>query len=216
MMMMMIMICQGHDRLLLIAGADINHRGRSSRRRPPSGDGSSGGGSSTADLTMTHVQLPHLYITSNWPLQHVALSESGADIAVAGRRGLALYNRPTEKWVHTLSKLHQHLTADPEFPVHTKFHKPREHCLTWCALTCGVAACKSSGMKVVQVLFPSSSDAGRSSSAAGDETQQVCGPGDWITSLRGALLKTPHTAKPFLCRLPTVPCCLNPVCLKTS
>lgn len=99
MMMMMIMVCQGHDRLLLIAGADINHRGRS-RRRAPSGDGSSGGGSSTADLTMTHVQLPHLYITSNWPLQHVALSESGADIAVAGRRGLALYNRPTEKWVH--------------------------------------------------------------------------------------------------------------------
>ena len=41
---------------------------------------------------------PHQYIAANWPLQHAALSSDGVDIAVAGRRGLALFSRRSARW----------------------------------------------------------------------------------------------------------------------
>lgn len=90
---------------------------------------------------MTHVQLPHLYITSNWPLQHVALSESGADIAVAGRRGLALYNRPTEKWVHARGQTPPGHDSRPRGPLSAPLaHTPWAHPLTrWSGVwVCGI------------------------------------------------------------------------------
>lgn len=45
------------------------------------------------DLMVAHVALPQSYLASNWPLVRAAVSSSGADIAVAGRQGLAVYSR---------------------------------------------------------------------------------------------------------------------------
>jgi len=38
------------------------------------------------------------YAAANWPLAHAALSADGADVAVAGARGLALYSRRSARW----------------------------------------------------------------------------------------------------------------------
>jgi len=38
------------------------------------------------------------YAAANWPLAHAALSADGADVAVAGARGLALYSRRSGRW----------------------------------------------------------------------------------------------------------------------
>jgi hypothetical protein len=38
------------------------------------------------------------YIADNWPVLHVAASDDGADIAVAGRKGVALYNLRSRRW----------------------------------------------------------------------------------------------------------------------
>ncbi len=54
--------------------------------------------SSANDLAVHHVLLPTTYLASNWPLTHAAVSANGLDIAVAGRQGLALYSRQTERW----------------------------------------------------------------------------------------------------------------------
>jgi hypothetical protein len=58
-------------------------------------DSAAGSGS---DLHVHHVPLPAAYLAANWPVQHVAVSACGADIAAAGRQGLALFNRRQEKW----------------------------------------------------------------------------------------------------------------------
>eukprot|EP00798_Chlamydomonas_sp_ICE-L_P031739 gene31739-6939_t len=50
------------------------------------------------DLSVSHVMVPLQYISANWPVTHVAISGSGLDIAVAGRRGLALYSRASDRW----------------------------------------------------------------------------------------------------------------------
>lgn len=105
---------QAHDRLLIVGEA------LSAGPAPSSFTGSSGstGGSGPApaptsadvvppnlasaapanDLSISHVQLPLSYMGPNWPLLHCAVSPSGMDIVVAGRRGLALYNRPAHRW----------------------------------------------------------------------------------------------------------------------
>lgn len=38
------------------------------------------------------------YAAANWPLSHAALSADGADVAVAGTRGLAVYSRRSARW----------------------------------------------------------------------------------------------------------------------
>lgn len=38
------------------------------------------------------------YLASNAPLRHVSTSRAGTFVAVAGSRGLAIYNRPTNRW----------------------------------------------------------------------------------------------------------------------
>ena len=107
---------QGHDRLLIIGegfssasspaftvappppGAHPHHPHEPSTRQfqgsalagmPPPPQGS--------DLALSHVPLPLAYIGPNWPLLHTAVSANGLDIAVAGQRGLALYNRTSNK-----------------------------------------------------------------------------------------------------------------------
>ena len=50
------------------------------------------------DLVVCHIALPFHYINTNWPLMHTAISPNGMDVAVAGRRGLALYSRAADKW----------------------------------------------------------------------------------------------------------------------
>ena len=37
-------------------------------------------------------------MAANFPLRHVALSADGDDVAVAGNRGVALYNRRSSRW----------------------------------------------------------------------------------------------------------------------
>lgn len=64
-----------------------------------------------SDLTVSHVPVPHTYVVANWPLQRSAISASGTDIAVAGRNGLAVYNRPTERCVVGRARRHLTLTV---------------------------------------------------------------------------------------------------------
>jgi hypothetical protein len=45
-----------------------------------------------------HLRPPAAYLAANWPLRHAALSADGGDLAVAGRRGLALFARRSARW----------------------------------------------------------------------------------------------------------------------
>ncbi|GIL70747.1 hypothetical protein Vretifemale_1461 [Volvox reticuliferus] len=84
-----------HDRLLLIREA-----GEAAMGVMPwaAGDVAEPTVSQMGDLTVSHLPVPHSYVSANWPLQRSAISASGTDIAVAGRNGLAVYNRPSERW----------------------------------------------------------------------------------------------------------------------
>eukprot|EP01025_Chloroclados_australasicus_P021160 TRINITY_DN22203_c0_g1_i1.p1 TRINITY_DN22203_c0_g1~~TRINITY_DN22203_c0_g1_i1.p1 ORF type:complete len:1189 (-),score=213.62 TRINITY_DN22203_c0_g1_i1:1664-5230(-) len=52
----------------------------------------------TEELVIQHLCPPLAYISQNWPLQCMSISGDGDDIAVAGKNGLAIYNRSNEKW----------------------------------------------------------------------------------------------------------------------
>ncbi|XP_048597309.1 guanine nucleotide exchange factor subunit RIC1-like isoform X1 [Brassica napus] len=52
----------------------------------------------TDDLKLLHLKLPVSYITQNWPVQHVAASEDGQYLAIAGLHGLILYDVRFKKW----------------------------------------------------------------------------------------------------------------------
>ncbi len=92
---------QAADRLLLISES-------ASMSRPLWRDAASGadasaaavaaGGGAANDLAVTHAPLPASYCAANWPLVHAAASPSGGDVAVSGRRGLAVYSRHAERW----------------------------------------------------------------------------------------------------------------------
>jgi hypothetical protein len=90
---------QAADRLLLITEA-LTSNGPSSFLAAGMGssDPSDTAGGSGSDLHVHHVLLPAAYIAANWPLQHVAVSPCGSDIAAAGLRGLVVYNRKQERW----------------------------------------------------------------------------------------------------------------------
>lgn len=55
-------------------------------------------GISTSQLVVRHVLVPQDYITQNWPIRFASISSDGAEIAIAGTHGLAIYNRRSEKW----------------------------------------------------------------------------------------------------------------------
>lgn len=58
------------------------------------------------------ITLPTQYAASNWPIRFSAIDESGDNIAVAGRTGMALYSLQTRKW-----KLFGNETQEKDFVV---------------------------------------------------------------------------------------------------
>ncbi|XP_024032194.1 RAB6A-GEF complex partner protein 1 [Morus notabilis] len=52
----------------------------------------------TDELKMLHLNLPVSYISQNWPVQHVAASQDGMYLAVAGMHGLIIYDIRLKKW----------------------------------------------------------------------------------------------------------------------
>ncbi|CAM8895898.1 unnamed protein product [Rhodiola kirilowii] len=52
----------------------------------------------TNGLKVLHLNLPVSYISQNWPVLHVAASQDGMYLAVAGRHGLILYDLRFKKW----------------------------------------------------------------------------------------------------------------------
>lgn len=58
------------------------------------------------------ITLPTQYAASNWPIRYSAIDESGNNIAVAGRTGMALYSLLTRKW-----KLFGNETQEKDFVV---------------------------------------------------------------------------------------------------
>lgn len=55
-------------------------------------------GQTLGDVSWSHLQIPHEYLTDNWPVRFVSLSRSGEYIAIAGRRGIAVYNTLGKRW----------------------------------------------------------------------------------------------------------------------
>lgn len=86
-------VLQAHDRLLVITEAveaQDRHLGLSSNSLEAA--------AASNDLVVHHIPLPSAYLSANWPVLHAAISPNGLDIAVAGRRGLALYSRSSDRW----------------------------------------------------------------------------------------------------------------------
>ncbi|XP_057979340.1 uncharacterized protein LOC131165493 [Malania oleifera] len=52
----------------------------------------------TDELKILHLNLPVSYISQNWPVLHVAASQDGMYLAVAGLHGLILYDIRLKKW----------------------------------------------------------------------------------------------------------------------
>ncbi|KAK6920089.1 Ribosome control protein 1 [Dillenia turbinata] len=52
----------------------------------------------TDELKMLHLSLPVSYISQNWPVVHVAASQDGMYLAVAGLHGLIIYDIRLKKW----------------------------------------------------------------------------------------------------------------------
>lgn len=90
---------QACDRILLITEPLTNNGPASFLAAGMGGlDTSDTAVGSNTDLHVHHVLLPAMYLAANWPLRHVAVSPCGNDIAAAGNRGLAIYNRKQERW----------------------------------------------------------------------------------------------------------------------
>ncbi|XP_045793411.1 guanine nucleotide exchange factor subunit RIC1-like [Trifolium pratense] len=67
-------VIYGEDRLLIVQSEEID------------------------ELKMLHLKLPVSYISQNWPVQHVAASQDGMYLAVAGLHGLILYDIRLKRW----------------------------------------------------------------------------------------------------------------------
>lgn len=98
---------QAADRLLLITDAAPLASRAPAAAAGAFGEigGAGGGGAADAaaggaanDLSVLHVPLPAHYCAANWPAVHAAASAHGGDVAVSGRRGLAVYSRHAERW----------------------------------------------------------------------------------------------------------------------
>lgn len=50
------------------------------------------------ELKIQHLIVPQSYISQNWPVLHVAASKDGTHLAIAGRRGLIIYDLRSKKW----------------------------------------------------------------------------------------------------------------------
>ena len=111
-------LLQAEDRLLQISDSpsDATDSNFMSGTAPEASAGSS-------DLKVHHLKPPSSYVAANWPLQNAALSPDGVDIAVAGRRGLALYSRRSSHW-----RLFGDVSQEKELAVHVStFLYPLPH-----------------------------------------------------------------------------------------
>ncbi len=77
------------------AGSGSVQRDSAAAAAQLAGEGAARAGGS--ELQLTHLLLPPQYLAVNWPVRHVAVGATGADIAVAGRCGLALYSRAQDR-----------------------------------------------------------------------------------------------------------------------
>lgn len=50
------------------------------------------------ELKLQHLVIPQTYMASNWPVMHVTANDDGSYLAIAGRRGVILYNLRLKKW----------------------------------------------------------------------------------------------------------------------
>ncbi|EGG17591.1 hypothetical protein DFA_08587 [Cavenderia fasciculata] len=55
-------------------------------------------GKELGDIRWKHLQLPAAYLNDNWPIKHLAISRDRSQYAVAGRRGIILYNSLSKRW----------------------------------------------------------------------------------------------------------------------
>lgn len=55
-------------------------------------------GDDADNLAVEHVLAPHAFLSACWPMRAVCASDDGQDIAVAGARGLALYDCRLRRW----------------------------------------------------------------------------------------------------------------------
>ncbi|KAL6049674.1 WD40 repeat protein [Balamuthia mandrillaris] len=55
-------------------------------------------GERTGSMDWQILQLPYTYMADNWPVYVVAVNRGGTDIAVAGRRGITVYNTALHRW----------------------------------------------------------------------------------------------------------------------
>ncbi|KAI8463229.1 MAG: hypothetical protein J3K34DRAFT_462531 [Monoraphidium minutum] len=101
-------VSQGADRILLITDtAPLAGRALASGAAAfgPAGAGgdsaaaaAAAAGGAANDLSVLHVPLPAGYAAANWPLVHAAASADGGDVAVSGRRGLAVFSVAAGRW----------------------------------------------------------------------------------------------------------------------
>lgn len=94
-----IYILQADDRVLLVSEGATPPLSvaNSSLARMDCFDAAAGD-QSQSNLGLRHILLPQSYIADNWPVMLTSKSPDGADIAVAGKRGLAIFSRRSEKW----------------------------------------------------------------------------------------------------------------------
>jgi len=55
-------------------------------------------GKELGDIRWKHLQIPSIYLNDNWPIRHIALSRDRNQYAVAGKRGIILYNSLSKRW----------------------------------------------------------------------------------------------------------------------
>ncbi|GAM24943.1 hypothetical protein SAMD00019534_081180, partial [Acytostelium subglobosum LB1] len=55
-------------------------------------------GKELGDIRWKHLQIPSIYLNDNWPIKHIALSRDRSQLAVAGRKGVILYNSLSKRW----------------------------------------------------------------------------------------------------------------------
>jgi hypothetical protein len=96
---------------LLLLGSDRLYYLTWPKHKPTAASAGAGSGRARADssaielgdavpseIAWRHLPIPQSYLASSWPIEHAAVSRDGSQLAIAGKRGLALYNTATTRW----------------------------------------------------------------------------------------------------------------------
>jgi WD40 repeat protein len=96
---------------LLLLGSDRLYYLTWPKHKPTAASAGAGSGRARADsnaidlgdavpseIAWRHLPIPQSYLASSWPIEHAAVSRDGSQLAIAGKRGLALYNTTTTRW----------------------------------------------------------------------------------------------------------------------